>query len=722
MDDVIRPISVDRAHPTGRSRDPLPAEAPLAMPEQSFAEAPPRMIDRSTAANSGGWRRLLIMLGTAALSYAGIDEMYQVLKVGGVTILEGLVLVLFAALFAWVALSFVSALAGFTTLLRGWRDDLDLATDGPLPALTSRVAMLLPTYNEDPQTVLARLQATRESTDATGSGAQFDWYILSDTTDPAVWAQEEKCFLALMAAGDRLFYRHRADNHARKSGNIEDWVKRFGAGYDFMVILDADSVMTGDALVRLAAAMERHPDVGLIQTLPVVVNARTLFARLQQFAGRMYGPMIAAGVAWWHGSESNYWGHNAIIRVAAFAASTGLPNLPGRKPFGGSILSHDFVEAALLRRAGWRLHMAPTLRGSYEEVPPTMLDFAARDRRWCQGNLQHAAILPARGLHWVSRLHFLTGIGAYITAPMWLAFLVAGILISLQAQYVRPEYFPKDFSLFPVWPAQDPIRAAWVFAATMGLLLLPKLLALLLVLIRRDTRVGFGGGFRAFAGLMFETLLSGLTAPVMMIFQSTAVGQIVMGQDSGWQLQHRGDGSIPLRDVARRYALPTLIGVAMATSALLVSWPLFWWMTPVILGLVLAIPVALLTNRPTSARPALLATPEDLAAPPILGRVRDIAAMLPPSGSDQDPLLALRSDRGLLDLHLAGLARQPARPRGRIDPNLALARAMVADAETIDELVSWLSNPEKRALMGDTDLLLRVVALPASPAESCGSR
>lgn len=702
---MAEPAETDR---TVRLPDPLPAEAPLAMPVQSFAEAPEVMHRPST--KPGRWRRVLIMLATALLTFAGVAEMYEVLKVGGVTVLEGIVLVLFAALFAWVALSFVSGLAGFAALLRGWRDNLEIDPDGPLPAVSRKVAMLLPSYNEDPQTVFARLQATRESTDATGSGAQFDWYILSDTTDPAVWAHEEKCFAALAADNDRLFYRHRADNHARKSGNIEDWVKRFGGSYDYMIILDADSVMTGDALVRLAAAMERHPDVALIQTLPVVVNARTLFARLQQFAGRLYGPMIAAGVAWWHGSESNYWGHNAIIRVAAFAACTGLPILPGRKPFGGSILSHDFVEAALMRRAGWRIHMAPTLRGSYEEVPPTLLDFAARDRRWCQGNLQHAKILPARGLHWVSRLHFLTGIGAYITAPMWLTFLVAGILISLQAQFVRPEYFPKDFSLFPIWPAQDPVRAAWVFAATMGLLILPKLLALFLVLIRRDTRRGFGGGFRASVGLVVETFMSALTAPVMMIFQSTAVAQILMGQDSGWQLQHRGDGSIPLRDVARRYALPTAIGVAMATSALLVSWPLFWWMTPVILGLVLAIPIAMITNRSASARPALLATPEDTAPPPILARVHEIAATLP--APDAEPLLMLRKDRRLLDLHLAGLAYQAPRPRGLVDTNYALARAKVEDAASFDEVVTWLSKTEKRALMGDRDLLSRVVAMP----------
>src|SRR5947208_7888531 len=260
-----------------------------------------------------------------------------------------------------------------------------------------------------------------------------------------------------------------------------------------MIILDADSLMTADTIVRLASAMETHPNVALIQTLPVIVNARTLFARLQQFAGRLYGPAIAAGIAWWHASEGNYWGHNAIIRVPAFAQDAGLPDLKGRKPFGGHILSHDFVEAALMRRGGWANRMAPMLGGSSEECPPSLLDFAARDRRWCQGNLQHLAVLPARGLHWVSRLHLLTGIGSYLTAPLWLLFLLLGILISLQAYFVKPEYFPKGFSLFPTWPAQDPVLAAWVFVATMALLIVPKLLAYILLLTRGEMRKSFGG-------------------------------------------------------------------------------------------------------------------------------------------------------------------------------------------------------------------------------------
>src|SRR4029453_4917203 len=281
------------------------------------------------------------------------------------------------------------------------------------------------------------------------------------------------------------------------------------------------------------------------------------------------------------------WGHNAIIRIRAFAQYAGLPELKGRKPFGGHIMSHDFIEAALMRRGGWAIHMAPMLRGSYEESPPTLSDFAARDRRWCQGNLQHLALLPPRGFHWVSRLHLLTGIGSYLTAPLWLIFLVFGILVSLQAQFVRPEYFPKGYSLFPQWPAQDPVLAAWVFAGTMGMLILPKLLAFVALMTDRDAWKKVGGGALVLAGILPETILSGLTAPIMMIFQSSAVGEILFGRDAGWQVQRRDDGAVSHRDTVNPYAVPTLVGIAMAVAAYAVSLPLLLWMTPVILGLLL---------------------------------------------------------------------------------------------------------------------------------------
>src|SRR6185437_13421790 len=539
----------------------LPAESPLPMSSQQLQDFQRGEPEARTAGYMLA-RRAFIFIGTAALTSAGCYEMYEVVQVGGVTILEWMVLTLFVILFAWIAFSFCSALAGFAVLLFGSRDPLGIDPAAPLPSVASRNAMLLPTYNEDPYRIMARLRAMYESVDQAGSGASFDWFVLSDTMDPAIWIAEEKCFLQLRqdSGAANVYYRHRRNNTAKKSGNIQDWITRFGSGYDHMIILDADSLMIGDTIVRLAAAMENHPTVALIQTLPIVVNSRTLFARLQQFSGRLYGPLIAAGIAWWHGSEGNYWGHNAIIRVRAFAQDAGLPELTGRKPFGGHILSHDFVEAPLMRRAGWTIRMAPALGGSFEECPPSLLDFAARDRRWCQGNLQHLAVLPARGLHWVSRLHLLTGIGSYITAPLWLLFLVLGMLISLQAQFVRPEYFPKGFSLFPKWPAQDPVLAAWVFAGTMGLLIMPKLLACILLVIRSGRLGQFGGGLPVVAGLLVETFLSGLIAPVMMIFQSGAVAEILLGRDAGWQVQRREDGNLPREELMRKYALPTLVG------------------------------------------------------------------------------------------------------------------------------------------------------------------
>jgi membrane glycosyltransferase len=639
--------------------------------------------------------------------------MYHVVEVGGVTLLEGIVLALYIVLFAWIAFSFTSALAGFAILLLRAQNDLKIDTTGPLPPVTSRNAMLLPIYNEDPYRVLGRLRAIYESTGETGYKSQFDWYVLSDTTDPAIWIAEEACLLDLRqdCRAENIFYRHRHQNTARKSGNISDWVKRFGGSYDHMIILDADSLMTGPTIVRLASALEQNPDVALIQTLPVIINAKTLFARLQQFAGRLYGPIIAAGIAWWHGSEGNYWGHNAIIRVGAFADHAGLPELPGEKPFGGHILSHDFIEAALMRRAGWAIHMVPTLGGSFEESPPSLLDFADRDRRWCQGNLQHLKVLPARGLHWISRIHLLTGIGSYLTAPLWMIFLVFGILMSLQAQFIRPEYFPKGISLFPEWPAQDPTRAAQVFIGTIGLLILPKFLAFILLLTDRRTRKQFGGGLFTLFGLSIETFLSSLIAPVMMVFQSTAIAEILLGRDAGWQVQRREDGVISQREIARKYMLPTFIGILMAVCAYVISLELFLWMSPVILGLLLAIPIAILTSSSLLRKSGLLTTPEEMATDRILTRANEPLTSTQ-ALNNKEPLITLHGHPYLLEAHLNSLVGLPLLPRGRVDHHLAVARAKIEDAETLEEATSFLNTREVFAVLHSRKTLEEIMAMP----------
>jgi membrane glycosyltransferase len=361
--------------------------------------------------------------------------------------------------------------------------------------------------------------------------------------------------------------------------------------------------------------------------------------------------------------------------------------------------------------------MAPTLGGSFEECPPSLLDFAARDRRWCQGNLQHLAVLPARRLNWVSRLHLLTGIGAYLTAPLWLIFLVLGILISLQAQFVRPEYFPKGFSLFPTWPAQDPVLAAWVFLGTMGLLLLPKLLAYVLLLTQAESRKQFGGGFRALIGILVETLLSGLIAPVMMVFQSTAVAEILIGRDAGWQVQRRDNGEVPRREIIHKYTLPTFIGIVMALSAYAVSLPLLLWMVPVIAGLLLAIPVAMLSSTagPDPHRSRLFNTPEQTAPPKVLLRANELANTCHRAFSC--PLQELRSDPDLLSAHLKTLRAVP-RTRGRIDPHLAIARAKIEDAESFGEALGYLNSRETFAVLNSQTALQSALELPvAQPTE-----
>ncbi|MDR3508512.1 MAG: glucans biosynthesis glucosyltransferase MdoH, partial [Caulobacteraceae bacterium] len=492
------------------------------MPIQSLWSAPP--IDlASPETRREGLRGVVLVLATLALTLPAVRALFAVLRVDGVTALDVGILIAFALLFAWIALSFVSAVAGLAV---GRMEEADPCLDPETtpPNLNARTAILLPIYNEPPRAAFARLRAMARSLEAAGATEAFDIFVLSDTTRKDVQAAECALFHPLRAeVGVAVYYRHRARNTDRKAGNIADWVRRFGGAYAHMVVLDADSLMSGDTLVRLAAAMERNPRLGLLQTTPVLVNLNSLLARAQQFASRLYGPLLSRGIAWWSGGQGNYWGHNAIIRVRAFAEQAGLPHLPGRKPFGGHIMSHDFVEAALMRRAGWEVRMAPLLGGSYEETPPTLSDLIARDRRWCQGNLQHLMVLPSRGLHWISRLHLLRGVSSYLTAPIWLALLIMGVILAL-----RPDLGAAGWSdAMEDGAHPDSSAVLGIFAISMGFLLAPKLMAFGAMLADPDERRRFGGGRRAFRGLMLEMALSTLIAPILMLNQVRALASIL---------------------------------------------------------------------------------------------------------------------------------------------------------------------------------------------------
>jgi membrane glycosyltransferase len=710
------------AQPYVASREPAtPPENRLVMPVQSFHSW--KESDRRTPAAPRDWatpwlKRLFVFGGGLALTAYGAWEMYNVVSVSRTTSLQYVLLVLFTVNFSWIALAFTSSVLGFFGLL------FNKGFSGRVEALKHRTVVVMPIYNESSARTFAALAAIRESVEATGLGGHFDYFIVSDTTNPDVWIAEERAFLALrqrLGPDARVYYRHRPKNHHRKAGNIADFVTRWGGHYEHMVVLDADSLMTGTCIVRLASAMEADPDAGIIQSLPLIINRNTFFARLQQFAARVYGPVIATGLAMWSGRDGNYWGHNAIIRTKAFADHCGLPDLKGKPPFGGHVLSHDFVEAALIRRAGWSVYMLPDLTGSYEESPPSLIDVSVRDRRWCQGNLQHSRVIGAKGFVLPTRQHFATGIMGYLASPFWLMQLVVGILIVLQVSYARPEYFTQEFTLFPVWPRFDPERALNLFALTMAILLAPKLFGLLLTLFNGKLRRAGGGAIRLVISALIEVLFSAFFAPIMMLIQSGSVFQILLGRDTGWNPQRRDDGSIPLKDIIRRHRMHTVLGVVTGISAFMIATSLFAWMSPTIVGLVLAIPLSWASGQLALGlwlkRHKILVTPEEGDPPAVALRANALQAEFDAAGfDDADGLRALHADPALREVHELMLPVSPPRRRGEIEPDRAVAQAKLVDAETIDDAAIWLKPKERMVVLHDRALVALLASLPGSRA------
>ncbi|HEV7258447.1 MAG TPA: glucans biosynthesis glucosyltransferase MdoH [Bosea sp. (in: a-proteobacteria)] len=708
-----------QAQPYVASQEPAtPPENRLVMPVQSFRRW--NASDRRKPVVPQAWKtpwlkRLFVFGGGLALTAYGAWEMYNVVSVSRTTSLQYVLLVLFTINFSWIALAFSSAVLGFFGLL------FNKGFSGRVESLKHRTVVVMPIYNESSARTFAALAAIRESVEATDLGSHFDYFIVSDTTNPDVWIAEERAFLALrqrLGPDARVYYRHRPKNHHRKAGNIADFVTRWGGHYEHMVVLDADSLMTGTCIVRLASAMEQDPDSGIIQSLPLIINRNTFFARLQQFAARVYGPVIATGLAMWSGRDGNYWGHNAIIRTRAFADHCGLPDLKGKPPFGGHVLSHDFVEAALIRRAGWSVYMLPDLTGSYEESPPSLIDVSVRDRRWCQGNLQHSRIIGAKGFVLPTRQHFATGIMGYLASPFWLMQLVVGILIVLQVSYARPEYFTQEFTLFPVWPRFDPERALNLFALTMAILLAPKLFGLLLTLFNTKLRRAGGGAIRLIVSALIEVLFSAFFAPIMMLIQSGSVFQILLGRDTGWNPQRRDDGSIPLKDIIRRHRTHTVLGIVAGISAFMIATSLFAWMSPTIVGLVLAIPLSWASGQLAIGlwlkRRKLLFTPEEGDPPAVALRANALQEEFDTAGyDDADGLRALHADPALREAHELMLPENQPRRRGEIEADRALAQAKLVDAETIDDAAIWLKPKERMVVLHDRALVALLASLPA---------
>jgi membrane glycosyltransferase len=546
------------------------------------------------------WLMLGLVFSTTAAATA---RLFAVFRVDGVSPLEMAVLVIFAVLFSWIAASFWIGCIGVHALWRGANDRCLRTPVGVEPstdARGSRTVLIVPIHNED-------------STDAKCRAEEVDeWHRLHCSDENA-----------------RVFYRSRSDNTEHKSGNIADFCRNWGALYEYMVVLDADSLMTGRTLVSLVGLMDANPRAALIQAPPLLIGGETLFARSQQFASWLYGRVYAAGLSRLQGADGNYWGHNAIIRTRPFMENCGLPRLPGRPPLGGEILSHDFVEAALLRRAGWDVWLATEIGGSYEATPPTILDHLKRDRRWCQGNLQHVKLLLAQGLRLPNRIHFLFGAMSYLASPLWLVLVVLFSLNAVALEDAAPVTYVGRYPVLS-WPISHTVAFVSIAIAAMAMLYVPRFLSLLLVLRDRRSLREFGGARRVVLSVLVESVLSTLLAPIFMLQHSWFVFNILIGRSTRWGAQPRGSQGIGWGAAARAFAPHTLIGVAAGMLAWYWTPACFWWYLPLLAGLATAIGLVWLTSDPAWGaavrRHGLFLVPSETTVIPVVGRVDALLA------------------------------------------------------------------------------------------------
>lgn len=536
---------------------------------------------------------------------------------------------LFGLLSAWVVTGFMTALMGFYVTLRGDKYALTARSVAKHTlAPDARTAIIMPICNEDVRTVFAGLRATCESVAATGHAAAFDVFVLSDSNDPATQQAEraawEELRMQLAAqAGQPLievYYRLRQRRTHRKAGNVADFCRRWGKNYRYMIVLDADSVMSGDCLLNMVKLMEANPTAGIIQTATQAIGHVTLHARAQQFASRMTGRLFTLGMQFWQLGESHYWGHNAILRVQPFMAHCALAPIAGKGGMAGGILSHDFVEAALMRRAGYHVWLASDLVGSYEQQPPDLLAELQRDRRWCQGNLQNSRLIAEPGLHPVHRAMFGTGAMSYLSAPLWLCFLTLGTALWLSGSHIVTDWMLVPAELAALW--------AW----TLSMLFLPRVLGIAAVLIKGEA-AAFGGRFSLLRSAALETVIALLQAPIRMLAHSLFVIAAITGLKLDWKSPPREAAAVPWRDALLRFAPMSGIIALLALGIAAIDARALVWLLPVGLPLLLAIPMTVLTSRVGVGRSMrakdYLLIPEETLSPAVLDRAWLHAGLLP---------------------------------------------------------------------------------------------
>lgn len=596
----------------------MPSPAPLPMQAQDFstgfrdAQAPQEVATQGVAL----WRVLAFspaMAATLGLLWVMGDWFSD----SGISLIEGILLALIAFNFFWIAFAVSTVLLGV----------FSLSQQGPRVRANKvqrlRVALLMPVYNEVPWYVLGNARTMLEELKSRGGQHEYAMFILSDTRDDVIAAQEQASVEALrttLAPDLALYYRRREQNTDRKVGNIADWVSTWGGAWDAMLVLDADSLMTGRAIARLTDALARDPAAGLIQSFPQLIGAQSVFARMQQFANGVYGAAFAEGMARWCGQEGNYWGHNAIIRTAAFANCAGLPKLRSLSGREKLIMSHDFVEAGLLRRAGWAVRFLPRIRGSYEETPPTLIDHVLRDRRWCQGNLQHLNLLTARGFRSISRFHMFHGAIGYLMSPIWFALLVMWALIGHGEDGSVLQYFSPENPLFPQWPDMSEGRHVVIIVVMYAMLLLPKLLGIAALPLSGARYSDFGGAGRFLLSFLSEVILSILYAPILMVQQMIAVFRTVLGIQKGWSPQARDGGTYGLTTLITCHALETVSGLALSAGIALGLVSV--WLAPIAFSLALAVPLSALSGVSAGTARRLIGMREEYREPAITRAAR----------------------------------------------------------------------------------------------------
>ncbi|MEL6639909.1 MAG: glucans biosynthesis glucosyltransferase MdoH [Pseudomonadota bacterium] len=595
----------------------MPPVAPTVMPVQALDR--PYRDDAAPGASSAsftGFWRLATFLPAIAATCALIAAFTDWFAMDGFSAFEGVVIGLIAFTFFWIALSVSTALLGVTTLMLSRPK---VRTRGPVRPMD--VALLVPIFNEDAADVFGNAAAMLTALDEQPHVHRYDLFILSDTRDPLIAEQEERAFLALhdqLSFKSNVYYRRREMNTDRKVGNLSDWIAQWSGHYTAMLVLDADSLMSGEAIISLTDAMAIDESAGLIQSFPTLFGAQTLFGRVQQFSNRVYGAALAEGLAKWTDREGNYWGHNAIIRTAAFASCAGLPKVKGRRGEGKLILSHDFIEAGLLRRAGWSVRFMPRIGGSYEEVPATLIDYVLRDRRWCQGNLQHLSLIGTRGFHAVSRFHLVSGAMGYLMSPAWFALLLVWALIGNGQETSAITYF-SGFDPQVSWPKMTTGNAFAILAFMYGMLLAPKMMGAAAAR-RAGIKIREMGGIAQFVwSLILEITLSILYAPVMMVQQTIAVIRTALGFRESWAPQQRRGGQYSLATMAKFHLVETVMGWLLVAG--MVQGLVTLWLLPIAVSLAGAVLLSALSGVNLGAKrwsSRQMGTPEHLNAPEII--------------------------------------------------------------------------------------------------------